>query len=632
MLRATTDTIPDNLIEEIVARVSHGERVRRRLPHGGRLFIDRQVPFLCLYRRPVEPDGGTEKLIIGEAAFMIGSHDKPMMKSQSALVRDLVETLGDVFGAFLIIEVRARTDEPIAAAGGGPPLPVVRIASFTGEESEHLVDVLRGALTADKRLRRLWRVETTTRAPPGAAPVLSSNEARALGCTRLILSVPSIYRTSGGDSVFPVVLHRVRRYVGVALRKTVFEFAKTRTTVRPTTFQTMGPRALVKAVWQVDAQLAEISRQFDFLLALTPTNLEKAWRSFRRAKLEKAPEFRYRPLTLDISQAKRHLFSAPLEKIEDPTVADLFAEKQLELDRQLTILADRGSKRVLFGSLQLYGAVRPSLLREAERLIELIPPGARVDGTGGKVSAEGLVARAREEIAWLRANGLDVQAEAVEIRDDISGGLMVSQGRLLVDASASCPGSRVEALIQHEVGTHVVTYYNGRCQRLQQLSVGLAGYEETQEGLAVIAEYLAGGMSKPRMRLLAGRVVAAHALVEGATFVETFRLMLRYGFSQRVAFSIVARAFRGGGLVKDAIYLRGLRAVLDHLAGGEPLELLFVGKIALHHTNIIRELQARGILPMDPFLPRYLRDEAVLARLEGLRVGRTPIDLVETRT
>ncbi|NIQ16470.1 MAG: DUF1704 domain-containing protein, partial [Candidatus Dadabacteria bacterium] len=69
---------------------------------------------------------------------------------------------------------------------------------------------------------------------------------------------------------------------------------------------------------------------------------------------------------------------------------------------------------------------------------------------------------------------------------------------------------RVEALLQHEIGTHALTYFNGLSQPFKQLCIGLSGYEELQEGLAVLAEYLVGGLSKPRLRLLAGRVVAVN--------------------------------------------------------------------------------------------------------------------------
>ena len=56
------------------------------------------------------------------------------------------------------------------------------------------------------------------------------------------------------------------------------------------------------------------------------------------------------------------------------------------------------------------------------------------------------------------------------------------------------------------------------------------------------------------------------------------------------------RVFRGGGLTKDAIYLRGLLQLLAHLARGGALEPLLVGKIALDHVPLVEELVLREVL------------------------------------
>ena len=174
-----------------------------------------------------------------------------------------------------------------------------------------------------------------------------------------------------------------------------------------------------------------------------------------------------------------------------------------------------------------------------------------------------------------------------------------------------------------------LTYHNARAQRFKLLAVGLPGYDELQEGLAVLAEYLAGGLSRARLRMLAARVVAVGDLVEGATFVDAFRGLTASGFGGQEAFTVVARVFRGGGLTKDAIYLRGLVSVLEYLREGGELELLFVGKIAAHHVPIARELRSRGVLEPPPALPRYLDDDAARARLQRARGEIGLLELTE---
>jgi uncharacterized protein (TIGR02421 family) len=214
---------------------------------------------------------------------------------------------------------------------------------------------------------------------------------------------------------------------------------------------------------------------------------------------------------------------------------------------------------------------------------------------------------------------------------DISGPI-VSRGKLLINSDFSLPPSRVEGLLAHEVGTHLLTYYNGRLQPYQQLYAGLAGYGVMQEGLAVLAEYLVGGLSRSRMRQIAARVVAVRHLTDGASFVETFRTLNReYGFKPRTAYQITMRVYRGGGLTKDAVYLRGLVKILRYVQKGGDLNPLWVGKMAIEHIPIIKELQYRNVLKQVPMLPRFLQNEAALGRLAQLRGSNSTVrDLVHT--
>jgi uncharacterized protein (TIGR02421 family) len=216
------------------------------------------------------------------------------------------------------------------------------------------------------------------------------------------------------------------------------------------------------------------------------------------------------------------------------------------------------------------------------------------------------------------------------VRDDLYSGLLVSRGELLIGRKAKIPAARVEALLQHEIGTHVVTYYNGRAQPLHQLASGLAGYDGLQEGLAVLSEYLVGGLSRPRMRLLAARVVAVEQLLQGASFVDTFRLLDRaYAFSQRTAYTVTMRVYRAGGLTKDAVYLRGLVEILDYLKRGGEIGPLLVGKIAADHVPLVRELQHREVLKPPPLRPRYMENPSALEKLEKLAAGLSVPELVE---
>jgi len=539
----------------------------------------------------------------------------------------------DEFGAFLLLEVwSGPAAEHQEAQQNGPTAPRFRIFAPRNEEPHDFLDEFRAALSRVRVRRQKARVSVqrgTVKPSQGTTPILSRAEAAELGCTVLGLEVAPVYRNPDTGDVYPLVLRELRRSLSRALRRGFYEFTRKRTTHKPRHFHMLGRKAVVQAVWKVDAGLADVADRFDFLLQVTPVNAAAAWQDFSRKRYESEPTFHYRPLEADPVVLKRTLYEVPVERIEDPTLAFLFREKLDEVDRQITMMHDINTRRFVHGSLQLFGDVDDTLVEVAEQLLEQIPARARDDSRGGHLDATAFAARARKEIAFYREKWPQVTA-AVEIRSDVPAGLMVSRGSLLIGDSTRIPRARARALLCHEIGTHVLTYYNGRAQPFRQLYLGLAGYEALQEGLAVLAEYLVGGLSRPRLRLLAARVVAVRRMIEGASFLETFaELTDRYGFDRRTSFVVAMRVFRGGGLTKDAVYLRGLLDVLSYLRNGGELDSLFVGKIATEHVNLVRELKWRGVLRESPLRPRHLDDKAAVARLKHVCSGVTVIDLVQ---
>ena len=56
------------------------------------------------------------------------------------------------------------------------------------------------------------------------------------------------------------------------------------------------------------------------------------------------------------------------------------------------------------------------------------------------------------------------------------------------------------------------------------------------------------------------------------------------------------RVYRSGGMTKDAIYLRGLVELLEHLGAGGSLDRLWLGKFSLRDLPLIGDLEDRGLL------------------------------------
>lgn len=625
--------IDKTFIDQVAHSLASNRIVRRKLPGRGRIHIDRQQPFLCVYRYPADrQDAGTADLILSQASYILVDPSDQSAAGVTELIDRLATVLADAFGGLLFLEIWSGP-ETEASLSGAPQSPRsrFRIVAPKRNSPQRTLDSLEKALISSQWPAGEPEVSVSygsRMAPPGMKPLITARRAQAIGCTRLGLEIAPVYRSADTGTPYPQVLRRMTRPLGHVLKQTFFTFAHTRARYRPAHYHELGRRAMTRAVWEVDRQLAEIADSFDLLLHLTPVNAEPAWSGFRGSHFGRPPEFLYRPQEVDASTLKRRLFRIPLERIEDAALHQLFEEKRDELDRQISMLADRGTENLLYGSLQVFGAASDRLVNLAKKLLAKIPPHAHDDKAGEFLDAKTFVDCATREIEHLRRQSPTLAA-TVQLRDDVPG-LMVSRGHLLVGRGTRVPRARLQATLQHEVGTHVLTYHNGRAQPFHQLHSGVAGYEELQEGLAVLAEYLVGGLSRPRLRLLAARVLAVDSLRRGAEFIETFRLLHdEYGYAQHGAYMIAMRVYRGGGLTKDAVYLRGLVNLLDYLADGHDLEPLLIGKVALDQVELIEELRWRQVLNPPALRPKYLDDPSAKKRLAALAQGIDVLDMAQ---
>ena len=617
--------IDDRLLGEVREALAANRSLSIRFAGVGELHIERQLPFLFVYRCPADrKDPGTASLLRGESAYIIAPADGQNVQT---LVATLCSAIDALFGSVLVVEIWTTSTGPSDLTGG----PEFRVVSEPGFEECSTIHRLVNALSRVRISKQRAEVSVeVSRAvsPPDLQPVIPTETARQAHVRMVGIEIKPVHQDVENGNELPLARRSLQQQLARALRGAAFEFARRETRMRPRHYQALGRRALTKLVWDADAALAAVSRQFDLLLMVTPVNTKEAFEEFKASGFDKAPKFFYRRRTIDPPLLKRAIYEIPIEKIDDPTLAFLFEEKRRELSLKLTLVEERETQRFLPTGLALYGLIDANLMNQALRILNEMTmdptPGIKTD----PVDAKTFAARAEEMLGRLRDRSSNVNSR-VEIHDELTS-LTVSNGNLLVGSQMTFPADRVEALIHHEVGTHIVTHWNGCAQRLQLLEVGLAGYDALQEGLGVFAEYLVGGLTRSRLRTLAIRVVAAHLRVEGASFLDTFReLRDKHGFSPHPAFLHTNRVFRGGGLIKDAVYLRGLQAVLDHVAQDGSLERLFVGKVATAHVPILRELESRKILKALVLPPPCLDHPGAAARMERVRKGVSVQELLD---
>jgi uncharacterized protein (TIGR02421 family) len=590
--------------------------LRQEFGTHGRVHIDRALPFIVLHR--AEPERGesvARRVALTSPAYAVWQGPVDDEAALAALEVVIAEQRRR-FGAFLAIMVD-DLPRPAAVAEDAPELPAFRAAigsspSPLAEAAARALGAAMAKIEIDLRLCEV-AIGAEADAPAGIAALI----ARQPDCALVSIALPRIHEAPGGKGIYPQLIHDLAVGAFDAMLRAACTFMTEAGLAPPRHYRALGRSAFVEAAKKIDARLDRICRSFDFLLSVSPINTNQAFEQFRADKWAKPPDFRYRPLTVDPAEAKNALYRMDLKTVEDPVLETLFSEKRQEVDHQLNMLEARNTPRFRFASLMLYEPVDSALRETAAQLLAAdlaCPP-----EPGGTADCHAVADAAQTMVERYAARDPAFDVE-VELRDDLAAGMMVSGRSLYVSTATAMPAHRVVPLLHHEVGVHLLTYINGAKQGLGIFKRGLAGYEGVQEGLGVFAEWVVGGLTRARLRLLAARVVAVDAMIDGGSFIDVFRLLRgAHGFSPRTAFLIAARVFRGGGFAKDAIYLRGFKAVLDMLAAGQPLDPFWYGKIDIRHLGIVGELAERGILHAPALVPEFLAAPDVTARIAAFR-------------
>lgn len=606
--------IDAELVQTICNKISDNVPVNAELPKKGLLHIDKLLPFICVYRYKVM-DVYFTRLLKTQASYLIVEDSIDI----SHLLEAMRLITSEKFEAFLILELWPNKDVlKNQFQIYGPKNKSMETVNALEEGFNEIKKTVSNVSTKF--------ISTEFRHPKHLTPLVDVNTSKKLGTLVIGISIPAVYQNPETDELFSLFFRKFYTIFSETIKRAVYEFIRVQTTDVFENYLMLGKTHIDVVTLSSDTKIAEISERMSFLLRVTPVNSNEEWEKFEQNEFTTTPSFKYRLITIDPELEKRKLFNIPIDLVEDPTIAFILRGKRLEIEKQLIMLEERGSDNFRFIGESLYGVIREDVMDAAKHILATYPNGEIIQGSKRFNSSE-FADRAQREIDYYAAKFPDLDL-GIEVRDDVAG-IMVSKSKLLINNEMNLDANRCDALIQHEIGTHILTYCNGKSQPLKQMYEGFEGYDQLQEGLAVIAEYLVGGLTVNRLRLLAGRVIAVQSMIDNASFIETFNLLREsYAFPNRVAYYISMRVYRGGGLTKDAVYLAGLIDLMRYLEKGGRLESLYTGKFNTTHIALIEELLYRNVLKQ-PVLPAFLERNEVKERLKKLRKGMNIVDLVK---
>lgn len=602
------------LVESIVISFKNGKRIRRNLPMDSKLVIDQKLPYLCVYRFEGSPEFYLSSLLKTQGAYLILNKDLDV----SHLLSELIEEATKDFKSYMVVEIWNNSN---------PYTPRNIEVWHPKEKIIPTIEVLKKGFYEFNTLMSgvaVTLIDSNLRHPESATPLISMEELKKTGTLLIGVALPPLFRDAESQQEYPLLFRRIRRKFAKVIKLAAYEFVRVQSDNKFEHYLMLGKTQLDNLVRSADRRISTISENLDFILRVTPVNTVEEWAKFQKNHFRKLPEFKYRLITLDPEIEKRNLFNIPIENIEHSTLAFLLRDKRMELEKQLIMLEERGTGRFKFTSQSIFGKTGNSVITTAKLLLSDEKPNEQEEYDIVNAVEFARVANAEMNKYRPYFPGIDL---CIKIKDNVNG-LIVSGPNLSISKHLKISKGRMEALIQHEVGTHILTYCNGKAQPLDLMYAGFAGYEQTQEGIAVLSEYLVGGLDINRLKLLAARVIAVESLIDGADFIETFDMLHRdYGFQGSSAFSISMRVHRGGGYTKDAIYLKGLIELLEFIRKGGNIRGLYGGKYALKHVPLIEELTHLKILNK-PKLPDYLTSTMAEEKLNRIKEGAQLNDLV----
>jgi len=375
-----------------------------------------------------------------------------------------------------------------------------------------------------------------------------------------------------------------------------------------------------------------------------PDEIERAFLAADGRELPR-PEY---PIAADVAGAGARFRELKSRLTGDNAIEVFLRDTCDAFETAARMLAAAGTRDFYHHSVELYG--RPGSLTADRRTtnLDLAQHFRRVvDGVAGHThipSPQDEQIYTAEEVVPLLAQRFTRffpdQAIRVEVVDGIAAKAVAGVDAVRIKRGGRFSARDLAQLEFHEGHVHVATALNGRAQPVMPF----IGYPSprttgTQEGLAVLTEFLTQSTSIDRMRRLADRTLAIKMAEDGADFREVYRFFLEREENRSAAYDDARRVFRGGlvtggaPFTKDVCYLDGLLRVTNFLRvalvkgnlGAAPL--FFVGKIAVEDVPLFGRLMREGYVRPPQHLPAWARDLSYLTAFMSYAAFLSECDL-----
>jgi len=350
----------------------------------------------------------------------------------------------------------------------------------------------------------------------------------------------------------------------------------------------------IKALNSLDNVIMKHYKDVKPLYYVEPINAKDQKEKFLAGKTQN-PKFLYRKLKYDPQDVIKRV-----EAIQTPAdeLDRIFEMKKRELLLENKIIINRGDEDIIReATIALYGFPNEQLLAYANELLEQIP---NVEYKKN-ISSETIRNALQKALSDKGMEDWNVEFSIKNLTT-----VYPAEKRITVCRKRKFAEIDTKRLSIHEVGVHVLRAANGFEQPLKIFALGLPGYLSTEEGLTSYFEEITGNTSEEMMRDYAARVIAVDSVCQNLNFRQTFDRLKSYCLSNDQAWNLTVRAHRGGGYIKDHVYLDGNRKVKEFATTNGDFNKLYIGKIGIEDLPLVEKLLQKGILKEAKYKPNFL--------------------------
>lgn len=416
----------------------------------------------------------------------------------------------------------------------------------------------------------------------------------------LATEIKKVYCNETNGDIYPKIIRRLQQQLKTAILNNTNFFGNQLKKWHFVGTSKLLDKQLSSQLLSIDKSLFSLLRNFELLAVVNPINTNSERKKFFKNNYGKIPVFKYQPIKINPYNLKQQLYSIPIQEIRDISIRNLYESVANAFSDKIDMVSTLNTKKFLYNSLRYFGRPSENDLNNARYLL-LLP------NLSDEPKSQPSIFAADAKLIFentLRDYGIEAK---VELSKKVISHVMVlnSKKTVLIQPEAKFKPKELNALLEHEIGVHMVTTMNSSLQRIKIFNLGLPKNTQTQEGLAILAEYLSGNITLKRLKKIALRVIVVDMMCNGADFIECFQVLVKdYQIEENEAFNLVTRVFRGGGFTKDYLYLNGFVQIYKMWQDQYDLTPLLVGKTSLPFINTIEELIEREMIEKPKFLTR----------------------------